>query len=163
MIGPQVISQYDQQSMSPVCALCEVSHSHKGKVSTWQSTQACDVVSWYGITQNEVCWPCRDDMLCRVLGRCTCGCWNKSQACSEGCFRFRQWEQQWSLLDWKQHCIYIHLKCQYIIYILDNRVSGNFLCQRFLFLTKWTICNSSWSITYLSFELFRCILVLINL
>ena len=75
----------DQQSMSPVCALCEVSHSHKGKVSTWQSTQACDVVSWYGITQNEVCWPCRDDVLCRVLGRCTCGCWNKSQTCSEGC------------------------------------------------------------------------------
>ena len=33
----------DQQSTSPVCALCEVSHSHMGKVGTWQSTQAYDV------------------------------------------------------------------------------------------------------------------------
>ena len=40
----------DQQSISPVCVLCEVSHSHKGKVSIWQSTQACEVVNWYGIT-----------------------------------------------------------------------------------------------------------------
>ena len=36
----------DQQSMSPVCALCEVSRPHMSIVSTWQSMQARDITSW---------------------------------------------------------------------------------------------------------------------
>ena len=53
----------DQQSTSPVFALCEVSRPHMSTVSTWQSMQACDVTGQYGITRNDMVFrPCRDDV-----------------------------------------------------------------------------------------------------
>ena len=46
-----------------VCALCKQTHWYMSTIHSWQSTQARNAVSEYGITENDtVCRPCRDDL-----------------------------------------------------------------------------------------------------
>ena len=46
-----------------VCALCKQSHMYMSAVHSWQSVQARNAVSEYGVTQSDtVCRPCRDNL-----------------------------------------------------------------------------------------------------
>ena len=62
----QNCDQYTQDQLQVeqlACVLCEVSHTHMSRVSTWHSSQAYFTVSQYGITEDDVvCQLCRDDV-----------------------------------------------------------------------------------------------------